>query len=91
MALLEVRDLTFTYPDSSAPALRGVSFALESGGFAALCGPSGGGKSTLLRLLKPGLAPVGDQSGTVLFDGAPLQSLFEKSVSANTMEGWVSG
>ncbi len=78
MALLEVRDLTFTYPDSSAPALRGVSFALESGGFAALCGPSGGGKSTLLRLLKPGLAPGGNQSGTVLFDGAPLQSLFER-------------
>ena len=78
MALLEVGNLTFTYPGAAAPALRGVSFALESGDFAALCGPSGGGKSTLLRLLKPGLAPGGTQSGTVLFEETPLQSLSER-------------
>ncbi len=75
MALLEVGNLTFTYPGAAAPALRSVGFALENGDFAALCGPSGGGKSTLLRLLKPGLAPGGTQSGTVLFEGTPLQSL----------------
>ena len=78
MALLEVGNLTFTYPGAAAPALRGVSFALECGDFAALCGPSGGGKSTLLRLLKPGLAPGGTQSGTVLFEETPLQSLSER-------------
>lgn len=72
---LEIRDLTFTYPGGSRPALDGVSLNIRRGGFTALCGPSGGGKSTLLRLLKPAISPQGEISGAVLLDGRPLSGL----------------
>ena len=49
--LVEVRDLRFTYPGESRPALDGVSLRLEPGRRIAVVGPSGSGKSTLAHLL----------------------------------------
>ena len=47
---VEVDDVTFAYePDT--PVLKGVSFTAEPGTVTALVGPSGGGKSTLARLV----------------------------------------
>jgi ABC-type multidrug transport system fused ATPase/permease subunit len=63
-----VRDVTFTYPGSSDPAIRGVSMVVESGQSVALVGRSGAGKSTLadiiLGVLEPetGCLTVGDLS-----------------------------
>ncbi len=48
---LKVRNLTFTYPGSSEPALRDVSLDVRPGRTLALVGPVGGGKSTVLALL----------------------------------------
>jgi energy-coupling factor transporter ATP-binding protein EcfA2 len=56
VALARVEQLSFTYPESAAPALDGVSLDLEPGEVVALLGPSGGGKSTVLRALA-GLVP----------------------------------
>jgi fluoroquinolone transport system ATP-binding protein len=60
--VIDVRDLTFHYPDSRAPALRSIDFRVERGEIFGFLGPSGAGKSTaqkiLIRLLR-------DYEGTV--------------------------
>jgi energy-coupling factor transporter ATP-binding protein EcfA2 len=63
--LLAVHDLTFHYPDGT-PALRGVSFDIDSGERVALLGPTGSGKSTLLQHLNGLLTP---STGSVAVDG----------------------
>ena len=47
---VEADDITFSY-EAGSPVLRGVSFTAEPGTVTALVGPSGGGKSTLARLI----------------------------------------
>ncbi|MFH8362025.1 ABC transporter ATP-binding protein [Streptomyces anulatus] len=46
-----VRDLTFTYPGSDDPVLRGVTLSIPAGGSLALVGATGAGKSTLAALI----------------------------------------
>ncbi|MDF1513636.1 MAG: energy-coupling factor transporter ATPase [Anaerolineae bacterium] len=48
--------VTFTYPDAERPALKEVNLHISAGQFVLVAGPSGGGKSTLLRCLN-GLVP----------------------------------
>lgn len=48
---LRITDLSFSYPNQTAPALRHVTFNLESRASIAIVGPSGAGKSTLASLL----------------------------------------
>jgi len=74
--------LTFSYPKRNAPALADISLVVEEGAFVVLCGPSGCGKTTLLRQLKPTTAPHGDKSGTIYFDGAPLDSISARDGAA---------
>lgn len=54
--MIELSDLSYRYPRASTSALAGVSWRLEDGAFSVVAGPSGGGKSTLLRCLN-GLVP----------------------------------
>jgi energy-coupling factor transporter ATP-binding protein EcfA2 len=49
VSVLAVEDVTYTYPDADAPALRELSFGLEPGEFCVVAGLSACGKSTLLR------------------------------------------
>ncbi len=51
-----VKEVTYRYPGRKEAALKDVSVSFEAGSFTLLAGPSGGGKSTLLRLLN-GLVP----------------------------------
>ena len=52
--------------------LRDVSLQVEEGEFCVLVGPTGCGKTTLLRSLKPELFPVGERSGSIEVLGKPL-------------------
>jgi energy-coupling factor transport system ATP-binding protein len=55
MAIARVDHLTYWYPRSAQPALDGVDLVIDDG-ITVVVGPSGGGKSTLLRVLN-GLVP----------------------------------
>lgn len=66
-AFLEARDIGHIYPDG-VQAIEGISLSLVRGSFTALVGPSGVGKSTLLRILGGLLQPA---QGVVTLNGAP--------------------
>ncbi len=75
MEQLRIEKLGFAYPGAGKKALDEVSFNVERGEFIVLCGESGSGKTTLLRHLKTGLAPAGEKSGQVLFNGENIENL----------------
>lgn len=56
MNLASIQGVTYSYPRSEQPALSDASLELSDGEFSLAVGPSGGGKSTFLRLLN-GLVP----------------------------------
>lgn len=82
MEILALKNLTFRYPESETPAVEDLSLSVDSGDFLVLCGRSGCGKTTLLRQLKPQLAPHGTLSGEILFEGKPLSELGERESAA---------
>lgn len=49
--IIEVSNLSFTYPKTSAPAIRGLNFNIEPGEIFGFLGPSGAGKSTTQKIL----------------------------------------
>ena len=75
MESLTIKDLSFRYPETGVDVLCGISFTVRGGEFVTLCGLSGGGKTTLLRHLKPALTPHGIKRGSILLDGRELSSL----------------
>jgi len=79
LEIIKVQDLSFTFPGAEKPVLNNVSFSIEAGDFAVLIGATGSGKSTLMRLLKRELAPLGEQHGGVFFTGKALEQLDERT------------
>ncbi|MDD3403230.1 MAG: ATP-binding cassette domain-containing protein [Hespellia sp.] len=65
MGVIEVNEYSFTYPASEKVVLNHVSISADMGEFLLLCGKSGCGKTTLLRCMKPEIAPVGSAEGTI--------------------------
>jgi ATP-binding cassette subfamily B protein len=65
---LAFRDVSFTHATATAPALAGVSFEVKRGHTVAFVGPSGAGKTTLVKLLV-GLYRPG--AGEILYNGVP--------------------
>ena len=70
--LLNLQDVTKTYPGAEAPVLRGISFSMDKGEKLALTGESGSGKSTLLHLIG-GLDTA--ESGSIRVDGIDVTPL----------------
>jgi energy-coupling factor transport system ATP-binding protein len=69
--VIELQQVTVTYTDAPAPALREVNLRIEEGELALVVGRTGVGKSTLLRVIN-GLVPHftgGTLAGRVLIEG----------------------
>lgn len=73
--MLKINQLVKKYDDNLV--LNGVSGDVEAGQVIVVIGPSGGGKSTLLRCLNRLEEPT---SGQILFEGTDLMSLSEKQL-----------
>jgi ATP-binding cassette, subfamily B, bacterial CvaB/MchF/RaxB len=71
-ARIDVRGVTFRYADNEADVLQGLTLNIEPGESVAIVGPSGGGKTTLLKLMLGIHAP---QNGEVRVGGLPLAQL----------------
>jgi len=56
LPIIEAKNLTYTYPGGTQPAIKNVSLTIEKGDFVILTGPSGCGKTTLCRCFN-GLIP----------------------------------
>src|SRR5699024_4472035 len=68
---VDVKDVTFTYPNSLQPILQGISFSVAPNETIAIIGATGSGKTTFFQLL-PRLYEPDD--GKILLDGQSLSS-----------------
>jgi len=66
---IELCNVGFSYAPEMTPALHGIDLTIHRGEFVGICGPTGGGKSTLVDLITGLLEPT---SGQVVVDGRPL-------------------
>jgi energy-coupling factor transporter ATP-binding protein EcfA2 len=84
---LELSGFGFAYP-SCAPVFDAIDWSVASGSFTLLVGSTGCGKTTLLRSIKPEIAPAGDRAGQLLvFGHEPAQA---KGYEATLEVGYVS-
>ncbi len=69
---IEFKDVTFTYPGQTSPALNNVRFTVDAGEKVGIIGAVGSGKTTLERLLLNLYEP---DSGSVLLDGTDVRQI----------------
>ena len=72
MECFKVENLSFTYPDRKDETLKNIDFTVHQGDFVLICGSSGCGKTTLIRMLKTVLTPFGKINGNIYFNGRLL-------------------
>lgn len=66
---IDLKELSFTYPDGQAPVLKNVSLHIEAGEMLGILGRTGSGKSSLADLL---LRVYDCEEGSLLLDGKPI-------------------
>ncbi len=81
---IEFNAVSFTYTDRTA-VLQNIDLNIAAGTTVALVGPTGGGKSTLIKLLMRFYEP---SAGRILIDGRPLSSY--PLAYLRSQVGWVS-
>ena len=83
-----LRDVSFRYADGEPWVLRHCNLTIEAGGHIAICGQSGGGKSTMLKLMLGLLTPT---EGEIRIGGSPSgigdSSVHGTTASPRTGEG----
>lgn len=99
---IEFKDVTFKYPFDKQPVIKNISFDINSGQTIGIVGPTGAGKSTLIRQL---LREFNVTDGQIYIDGSSIETykindirnlvgyvpqshmLFKRSVEDNIMIG----
>ncbi|MEI8172411.1 MAG: energy-coupling factor transporter ATPase [Deltaproteobacteria bacterium] len=76
--VLEAKDLSFRYPETSADVLQGVNLTVREGEFVAILGQNGSGKSTLARQFNGLLKPT---SGEMLVQAKATTSLKHRELA----------
>lgn len=69
---IELKDISYAYAETDPDVLKGTSLKINPGEFVAITGPSGGGKTTLLKIMLGLFKP---NSGMVVIDGTPLEKI----------------
>ena len=80
--MIELKDVSFAYEPSGARisgAVQGINIHVRRGDFCALLGSNGAGKSTITKLMRGLLTPIG---GSVLIDGKDLKTLRASGLAA---------
>lgn len=83
--VLALRDVTFTYPAASNPAVAGIDLRVEAGQCLALLGPNGAGKTTLVRTIT-GLARP-DRGEVRIVGGIPSQATTRRHLGVMLQDG----
>ncbi len=78
-ARIEFKDVTFAYDKGSEPVLRHISFEAEPGSTLAIIGPTGCGKSTVLKLIERFYDVT---EGAVLIDGVDVRDVSQHDLRA---------
>ncbi|WP_050182636.1 thiol reductant ABC exporter subunit CydC [Domibacillus robiginosus] len=78
---IEVKDVTFAFPDEIRNTLTGVNLMIPAGSKTAIVGPSGSGKSTLLQLL---LKFYTVNPGRICFNNHPINHVSQECIWENT-------
>ncbi|HMR49139.1 MAG TPA: ABC transporter ATP-binding protein [Arachnia sp.] len=86
--MIKISGVSWTYPHTESPALHDLDLAIEPGEFVILCGASGSGKSTALRLMN-GLVPHFHDDG-VLTGGVTVDGLVTTDAELDAL-GLVTG
>ncbi len=84
IAMIEVHDLTYSYPNTAASVIKSVNFDVAEGQIFGFLGPSGAGKSTTQKLLIRLLLGYG---GKVTVFGRDLSD-WASSSDASAMSNW---
>ena len=73
---IEIREVSFKYPDTTNWSMRNINLSIEPGEVVAIVGPSGSGKTTLVDLIFGILEP---NSGAVLIGGIKAKEVMAKN------------
>jgi len=77
---IELRNVWFRYAETEPVVLEEVNLVVEAGRFVTIRGPSGGGKTTLVKIMLGLLEPT---AGEVLIDGVPLATVGARAYREN--------
>lgn len=71
-SIVNIKNLSFTYPESSIPAIDNISLNIEKGSWTSIIGHNGSGKSTIIRLMNGLLVPDDPNISQIKISGTIL-------------------